>query len=262
MAFFSFNYECKKLNVFCEKRAFTLIEVMIVIALFAGIMAVAMPNLAVQKEADISTKLGRLAGDIRVTSDISILSRRPYRIAFNLMSGKYWLETTDFKDLSLASLPPGKDYTLEEEKELNEQFEQEFEKYKDLVGEEVQNPDSDEKIPIKSPLIKAENKLKWPIWRKSEGEEWSERSLVPELFISSFRSEHLKEATTLEDNESEEVIAYLYFFPIGYVEKAYMYINLRESDDNSSNKNTYTLTTNPDIGTAIIENGRNEIDFF
>lgn len=243
-----------------DTRGFSLIEIVLVVALIASVLAILVPNLGMQRETNIANRLGRLTGDIRSAFDLAVLTRKPYRMAFDFFSGKYWLESTNHPNFTLGSLPPGRDLSVKEEKELNEEFEEDFAKYQDLMGDDIQDPDSDDKIPLKSPVIKAKKRLMWPKWDRVTDSEWSARDLAPELVIRAFQSEHHAEAVSIDEGEADEAFAYLYFFPSGYVEKAYMHIYERAGDTIDEDKTPYTLLTRPYRGEALVKDGLIEVD--
>ena len=78
-------------------------ELIFVIAIVALVYTFAAPNLANFTGAETSVKLGALTADIRNAYDLSVLSRRPYRMVIDFVSGNYQLQTTERTDLSLAS---------------------------------------------------------------------------------------------------------------------------------------------------------------
>ncbi len=231
-------------------------------ALMATSLAILFPNFTVQKEAEISNKLGRLASDVRSAFDLAVLSRKTYRIAFNLRSGDYWLEVTPNEKVTLASLPPQGDLTEEQLKELQESFRSDFEKYQQLTGEPVSNPNSEEKIRITGPVVMAENKLRWPSWNRVESLDWKGgRTLGPEMMIRTIQAEHHREPVTIDGKDiAEPIIAYVYFFPVGYVEKAYLNIYMTIGDTIDEAQKPYTVTTKPRRGVAEITSGLLEVN--
>ncbi|RZA10147.1 MAG: type II secretion system protein, partial [Proteobacteria bacterium] len=81
---------------------FTIIEILLVIALMGVIMIVVVPNFNIASSSQESAKVNGIAGDIRAAYDMAVLNRRPYRLAFEFKTGDYWLESTQRTDFQLG----------------------------------------------------------------------------------------------------------------------------------------------------------------
>lgn len=242
------------------ERAFTLIEIVIVIAIIGGLYAVIAPNLTVKSTAEVMGKLDRLSGDVRSAFDLAILNHRAYRLVFHLNSGKYWLEETDAQNFYLGGEKEG-DLSEKEEKEKAEEFNQQFDKYMSLAGEAFKDEKGKVEIPQMFPLIRAKDRLQRPKWRKVTSIEWNQRELAPILIIKDMRAEHHREPVTLEGRDSDENFAHLYFLPSGYVERAYFHLYyLKGSGSVDESQPPYTIKTNPYRGEASVINGLEQVD--
>ena len=71
---------------------FTLIEVLVVVALIGLIMSIAMPNVTLALKVNLSNSSRELASTIRSTYDEAILKGQVYRVAFDIEKGEYWVE--------------------------------------------------------------------------------------------------------------------------------------------------------------------------
>ena len=242
-----------------QQSGFTLIEIVIVLALMGFVYVVAMPNFSGGSN-EIGAKLGRLSYDVRAAYDMAVFSGKYYRLVFHLASGDYWLEETDSKLVKLGFDDRETDPTENEEKDMAEAFEIEFAQYKELAGEPIIDPESDKPIKVESPVLAAYDKLKLPVWKKVENTEWSRRSLVDALIIRTMQAEHHKRKISLEE-DGEQVRAFIYFFPNGYVEKAFLHLYYRKGDMGfDEEKEPYTIETHAWEGIATIEDGLVEVD--
>ena len=239
--------------------AFTFLELIFVIAIVALIYTFAAPNLSVFTGAEQSVKLGALAADIRNAYDLSVLSRRPYRMVIDFVSGRYQLQTTEARDFKLGDEKMARDPTFEEEKVRQETFDEEFEAYEEIAGDEVQDIDNDRTIQPVSPVLQAKEKLRPVQWYPVASRQWKNKTIGPYLMVMDMWAEHHAEKQTYEALE-EEARGYLYFFPQGYVEKAVIHLALRDGDRIDTSEPPYTLTTNPYLGTADVESGYKEYD--
>ena len=254
-AFFSL-YFFKKTS----QRAFTLIEIIIVIALIGFAYTVALPNFTVKTGAELEIILGRLAVDIRSAYDRSILSKKHHRIVFDLKTGKYWLEDTDRRFISRQTQGLDHDPTKEELEEIRYQFEEDFAAYKELAGETFKDSKGVKEISLSSPVLKAKKKLAPVTWRKVESLEWQERTLEGGLRFAKIQASHHPKAVTLEDSEGA-TRAVIYFHPIGLAEKAVFYLSSDDKNEEfSSSSVLYTIEISPYEGTASIQSGYKEVN--
>ncbi|RZA13924.1 MAG: prepilin-type N-terminal cleavage/methylation domain-containing protein [Proteobacteria bacterium] len=240
--------------------AFTLIEILLVIALMSVIFLLVVPNFTVVPSTEASSKMNGLAGDIRAAYDMAVLHRKPYRLAFEFKTGDYWLESTNRLDFQLGDNGIDRDLSPDEAKEASAAFEEDFKEYIELAGKEVPDPETETTIPPTSPLIAARKSLSPVEWRAEEDAEWQKRSLGPSFMIRSMQAEHHKGLQTYEALQ-QDGYAYLYFFPEGYVERAVIHIAPTDEEDKSKwDQLTYTIQTRSWEGLADVESGYREID--
>lgn len=226
----------------------------------AVIYSAVLPNIGLTSSGEVAGKLGRLRSDIRAAFDMAVLNRRPYRLVFHMVSGDYWLETTDAKKFYMGDHELGRDLTEEEERDRLEVFEADFEEYTELAGEEINDSDNDRKIPASSPVVDAKESLMPAKWSKVSDLEWRDRSLGPELIIQDIQTEHHTEKFTFEDLR-DRARAMLYFLPSGYVERMVMHIAVRKGDmEIDQDELPFTVTTDPYLGTADMVSGYEEVE--
>ena len=248
-------------NSASHQAAFTLIEIIIVIALIAGAYTLVVPNLNLQTDTVINNSLGRLTSDVRSAYDLTVLSGKPHRMVFELRSGKYWLEYTDFPNFTLGYPGSERDLTKDEWEEVKAEFEIQFEKYTEISGEAVKDPETDKEIPAVSPVLQAKDKLLGPQWSKVKALEWQNRQLNELLIIKAVKAEHHTEPVDITMS-SDNPRAYIYLLPTGYIEKSVIHIYYRGSGDEvDEDQEPYSITTKPHLGVAEIETGLKEVDF-
>lgn len=176
-----------------KNRGFTLIEVMIVLALFGAIVAFGVPRLF-KKDNNIKAIARNFVVMSREIRNKARLTNSTYRIAVSMETNeeKYWIERAS----GFQTVDPK---AAEKEKET----------------------DKEDAPP---PLFKVDKSVK-------------EKSLPKGLRISSVETINMKAPQTTG-------IAYVYFFPEGFVEAAAVQI--------SNDKVTWTLVFNPLTGQADI----------
>ncbi len=242
------------------ESGFSLIEVIIVVALIAFVYTVAIPQFSMRSGAETANKINQLASDIRSAFDQSVLTRKPYRIVFELQSGDYWLEEASTDSFYLGSEKADRDLTESEEKEADLAFDSKMQEYIDLAGAAVSDPESEKEIPPTSPILMAKNALKRPKWTPLENMEWSRRSLAPTLIIQDMQSEHHGGKQSFVEL-GPEGRAMIYFFPSGYVQKAVIHIAYRKGDNEiDDSQQPYTMTTVPNEGVAETVSGYVEVN--
>jgi general secretion pathway protein H len=251
----------KKLGSYALRSAgFTIIEILMVIALMGIIFTLVIPNFNIVPTTEASSKINGLAGDIRAAYDMAVLHRRAYRLVFEFKTADYWLETTERKNFQLDDQTDNRDPSPEEIKEKTAVFEEEMKEYEELAGKEFKDADTEQVIKPSSPLLAARDYLKPVVWKAVEDSEWSRRKLGPSFLLRSMQTEHHKILQTYEDLQ-QDGYAYLYFFPHGYVERAVLYVAPADEDDKTRwDQLTYTVTTRPWEGVAEVETGFKEVD--
>lgn len=240
--------------------AFSLIEVIIVVALIAFVYTVAIPQFSMPSGAETANKLNQLASDVRSAFDMSVLTKKTYRLVFELASGNYWLEEASTEQVFLGSDKADRDLTESEEKDEQLAFDAKLQEYTELAGQTVNDPENEKEIPPTSPVLQAKNVLKKPTWSRIENMEWGMRSLAPALIIQDMQSEHHASKQSFQEL-GQDARAMIYFFPNGYVQKAVLHIAYRKGDaEIDDSQEPYTVVTNPHEGTADILSGYVEVN--
>lgn len=230
----------------------TLIELIIVVALLAGVMVYALPNIMLNKEAEIQTKLSRLREDIQSAFDMAVLSGKNYRLVFSLDTQEYWLEVGSEEGMiNLDPLRLGRDLTDAEEKKEVERFEIEFkDKYESLADEAVKDPETDKEIKPTSPVIQAKNLLSPKEWKPVENLEWSIRNLGSALVFKDIQAEHHTQRQSADSMNVESPRAIVYVYPRGYIERAVIRVAYSSDEENTEEQLPYLLVIEPHTGST------------
>lgn len=243
-----------------DQRGFSLIEVIIVVALIAFVYTVALPEFSYRSGTEVSSKLNTLASDFRNAYDQAVLTGKPYRFVFVFASGEYWLEESDREEILLGSDKIDRDLSEAEEKDEAQAFDSKFRDFLELAGPAVADPKGDNEIPPTSPVLQAKDRIKKPVWSRVENMEWSARTLGPHLLIKDLQAEHHGAKQDLVEL-GETGRAMIYVFPQGYLEKAVIHIAYKKDhlvpDDS---KEPYTVITNPYEGVADVVPGYVDVD--
>jgi len=243
-----------------KNRGFTLFELILVISLMAFIFVVAIPNFSLRTTAEAQTNVNKLAADVRAAFDTAVLMGKPYRMVFSLVSGEYWLETTDRVDFFLGDTKSPRDLTEEEERDEIEGFDQVFKEYEDLAGDAISDSEDDKDIPPSSPVLMAKDKLRKPKWQRVQNLEWRGRNVGPVLIFKGIQAEHHAGMQSFVEL-GEKARAMIYFFPSGYAEKAALYLAFRKGDVEFDEKIApYRLIIDSYTGTAEISSSPEEVD--
>ena len=248
------------MKVKMPERGFTLLEIIIVVALIAGVYTFALPQFRIFSGLEVSSTLNRLAVDIRSAWDVAVLTGKVHRMVFEVGGGDYWLEVADRNDVFMSVEGLDRDLNKEEEEEARLAFEENFKNYEDMMGNPLFDPDEEKEIIPITPLTASKERLQRTQWTMVKNLEWQKRTLLPMLSVQAMQAEHHVRKQSSEDGEGT-VQAFLYFFPDGYVEAAVIQLAVMQ-DETTVDRSVppYTVRTNSYEGTAEVISGREEFD--
>lgn len=245
-----------------RNAGFTLFEVIIVASLFAMAYVVVAPRLNTVLTANVEVNLGRLQSDIKSAFDMAMLHNKNYRLAFDFKTSHYWLEVTEAENIFLGDENLNQDLNPKDFLEQKEQFEAQFEAFEDLNTSTRKDDETGADIDQQTPLTAAKQALmdmKFPVWEKVNNLEWKRRVLGPNLVVMGIRAQHHSTYQSYEDL-AEDGVAYIYFFPSGYAEKAYMHLGFADFNGGfDESKKPYTLVVDSYAGVATISTGKIDI---
>lgn len=241
-------------------KGFSLIEVIIVVALIGFVYTVALPQFGMRSQTEVANKLNQLASDVRGAYDMAVLSKKTYRLVFMMASGDYWLEEADRSDVTLGNEKIGRDPTEEEDKEADAHFDEKMKEYETLAGQTVVDQEKEKEIKPTSPVLSARTKLSKPKWTRVETLEWTARTLGPNMMIKEMQAEHHGQKQDFQEL-GEKARAMVYIFPQGYIERAVIHIYFKKSElVPDEDQPSYTILTQPYQGTADVLDQYQDID--
>jgi prepilin-type N-terminal cleavage/methylation domain-containing protein len=85
-----------------KTQGFTLLELMVVVAIIAGIIAIALPSIKSLSGLDVKREIVKIAGLCSEVYNLSSISGRTHRIVFDMDQGQYWVEEKegDIKEIN------------------------------------------------------------------------------------------------------------------------------------------------------------------
>jgi len=82
-----------------NRKAFTLVELLIVLAIFGLVMGLGFPQIKRIFRSNLKSAAAQMSGMIRYGYDVSVIKGRIHRIAFDFDKGSYRLEVSNTDDL-------------------------------------------------------------------------------------------------------------------------------------------------------------------
>ena len=223
---------------------FTLLEIILVLAIFGAVAAVILPNIGLTIGSRMSMGLRELSGTLRATYDNAVLSGRINRVVINLKTSEYWVEAA----------PPGFNGRASAQSTDRSATEQRLEDSRVRLLEELERAatevrkagggNSERSYSVRSVLVAQRATLKEAKWTEVEDAILTRRRLPTGLLFWSVATEGMQRAvsyTELLDGET----AFIYFFPWGEAIRAQIQLasQLPEGGglDEKSPRNTLAL---------------------
>jgi hypothetical protein len=204
-------------------RGFTIIELSIVVLVMVAVVGGVAFGIANLRRADLGTTTGQIDSAARYLYRRASLTGQPQRMVFDLDHGKWWAEELDLADAQCQTFAVRdvrrKETKVRSELEARQQARQEKKAAEAECPKEARDPEG--RCPPKGFRKVA------PTYLLPSG------VLAKGLRFSGVMTTHQQE-------RQDEGTAYVYFFPDGSVEKAYIYL--------SSDEDTFTVETFPLMG--------------
>jgi hypothetical protein len=121
-----------------NKRAFTIIEVLVILALLGMIAAIGIPQINRIFRSNLKNSSRKISSAIRYAYDSSVISGNVFRLVIDFEKSSYHVEQSDRKDFLVE------EYTEEEEEKIED----------DLTEEEKEKRNKTSFLPIKGELGK------------------------------------------------------------------------------------------------------------
>lgn len=228
-------------------RAMTLVEIIIVVALLAGVMAYAIPSML--KPQDHSGFFRQFQAEIKSAFDTAVLTSSPLRLVIQPAKAAVHLESVPHEEaagFSLASL--WLDESQSSQVDRRRARAEQFSRWTADLPHEVRDHFKDRIIAPRSPLLDAKHLLIGPEWQpvQSYGHEpfqWS-----PQLRLRQYYIEHLATPVSIADEVGEHGPIHLHFLPQGYVEKATFVFR----EDAAPERPPYVVVVHPHQGIATL----------
>jgi general secretion pathway protein H len=214
-----------------DARGFTLIEVMIAMALVALMVVAGVVGVRSLAKSDLRSTATRMAGAIRYLFDRASTTGRVHRLVLDFETGKYWAEVTDDA------------FILGAGKETEDTRKREAEK---IAKEEEAQRIADEKDAFYGNQIPSRYLPKPFVPKRAKFDAFREMAVKPITLRSSVMFADIytpRLALPLTEGKG-----YLYFFPMGMTEAAVIHLSDKKAET------FYTLIVHPLTGRVSVKN--------
>lgn len=253
-----------------SQNGFTLLEIIIVLAIIGAIAGVIVPNLHLTFDNQMSTSLKSVTTTIRETYTEALFSKRMHRMVFDLRSSEYWVEQApaDFK-----GRPP-----LEKENDLQYRIEEDAlktfltrmeEKAKNDSKRQMQSSTSENPsyYSLRS-IPEVQKDVLIPItWSEVETSTITRSKLTGDVifahFFSGLNTDAMHYQNVLRDSDKEKKhFAYIYFLPDGTTTATSIQFAVKTADgDIDENGPKFTLYLNTLTGQSSLLEGFQNANF-
>ena len=196
-----------------RQKGFTLFELIIVILLIGLMMMMVIPSVSALDGAELRTSQNTLSGVIADAYGRAALDSDPYRLVVDFESNAYWLEKVSEKSEDEGA-------SVKKSLALGELFS--GARSPDDSGSEKKNDKSD-------------SEAFGPSFKPVEDELGEKQVLPKEVYFWGFWT-----APMAEWQKKDK--AYLYFFPGGQTQRAYIAIGLKDDEEDNLTLETVSLT--------------------
>lgn len=235
-----------------SRAGFTIIELMVVLVIIVVLAAGIAIGLGTLRKAEAVVEVGRLDSAIRLVYQMSSINATPYRLAIDLNEASWWVEALEHSDSPCASFAV-KDVRREDDKAYG--LDKLTRKMKQGGGGET----------VSERETREESRRCDPAEQDAEGKcppqgfaALEEKLFQPRKLPKGVRFKGVM--TTHQQDIQREGKAYVYFFPDGSAEKAYIYVEtvaLNEDGERVGEDDAPVLTieTFPLLGKVKVHTG-------
>lgn len=209
-----------------NQRGFTLIELVVVVAVMAVITAAVVTGVGNVRGASVQSETGKIGVAVRYLYNLTVLSGRVHRLVFDLDKRMYWGEEQTTDDPCQQFLLPGEgdDEAAKKPKK----------KAKKGAKEEEEAPKTDGFQETKSKLL-------------------AKYTMDPGISIAGVMTSHQNEPL-------KKGMAYLYFFPNGTTENALIWVKGDGDSETEDDADVMTIEVKALQGTAKLHNEKIALD--
>lgn len=213
-----------------SRRGFTLIELVVVLAIVAMVTGLVTISIANIRRADLKSAGGMMAAAMRYLYNLAVINNAPYRLVIDLEGGAFWGEELDTEDPCARYLP-----------EVGEELKAPGEGEAEGGGDESERDDglgageAEGRIERPSVLDEIEGPRDTAAtYEKPKDNLLTVRKLPKGIVVTGVITSHHKAA-------QEEGRAAIHFFPGGYAEKAWVWLGEKEGENEAEVLTTLSL---------------------
>lgn len=237
----------------------TLLEVMIVMAIIAGLAGFLLPNLNFTAGSQISIALRDLTATIRGSYDSAILSGRLHRLVVKPKTGEYWVEEAplDFK---------GRPTDAFANEDTNQNEAEERQKLLEELNKAAEDPRKSEKgdyeYSQRSIMVVQRGIFKPIKWNVVEDALVGKHAVPIPIVFFKIDTANMEEPIEFQ-SAGDKTLAYIYFFPWGEVTQTQFLIGMVDGAKNLRDDGSkYTVKVDPLTGLSELKDGFPESDVF
>jgi prepilin-type N-terminal cleavage/methylation domain-containing protein len=244
-----------------RSEGFTLLEVLVVLGIIAGISAIILPNLGLNPGSQMSLALRDLTNSVRATYDNAVLTGRVHRLVLNFEKSEYWAEAAP---LGYEGRPP---QAHAEGFSASQTFKEDARKrLLEELDKSTQDPrkpqDKEDKAYSQRSFLIAQRSVLNPVsWSEINDAVLYKRTLPGSVVFAAAATEGMTEKVTYEKAEEKE-FAFVYFFPQGEVQQAVIQLALQlGKKEIQPDGPKFTLILDPLTGHSQILEGLQDPEF-
>lgn len=218
------------------RRGFTIIEMVVVIALLAIAVSAVVISISNSRRANLKSSAGKMASMARYLYNRAIIDARPYRLVIDLDEGAFWGEAM-VSDDSCARYIPSPDAEERDE----ERQRQEKKRERQEQGQSEAETEAQDVMDQASGFSLMRDQLLKP------------RKIPPQVRVSGLMTAH-------HDERQREGRGAIHFWPDGSAERALVWYGERSSDDDAIDGWLTVLTLEVEALTGRVKRHNEELN--
>lgn len=237
---------------------FSLIELLIVLAVIGAIAAAVLPNIGLTVGSQMALSMRDFSTQVRTLFDSAILTGRVHRLVIDPKEGTYWSEAAPlgFKGRPPLAQAPGEGSAREEDRA----------KLLEDLGTAVAEPrpageSGTRYYSFRSILVNQRNVLNPVKWNEINDSLLFRRTLSGSVVFAAIATELMEEKKSRAEFEGTEK-AFIYFFPDGLVTQSAIQFGVEGEDGGVSEEGPkFTIFVDPLTGRSQILEGFQDAEF-
>lgn len=249
---------------------FTLLEIIIVLAIIGALAGVIIPNLHLTFESQMSSSLKTLTSTINETYNETLFSKRMHRMVINIKTGEYWVEEAPLDFKGRPPLIQGDSLqTSVKEDEIKSFLNSMEEKVKNQSKRQLQNSTSENPTYYSLRSIpEVQREVLVPVkWTEVETPTITKNKLNGDVIFSKFFSGISSKPYDHKDMEknsdqSEDNFCYIYFLIDGVTTPTSIQLAVQNKDGDIDEEGPkYTVYLNTLTGQSSLLEGFQDANF-